>query len=645
MCGISGVWSDPQKSGGEDRVLDIAASMSSVLTHRGPDDYGVWSDGQTLALAHQRLSIQDLSAHGHQPMLSSDERYVVVFNGEIYNFLELRLKLSQQGAEFSGHSDTEVLLAAIGLWGLEKALLSFNGMFAFALWDKQERTLTLAQDRVGKKPLYFGWSGTSFVFASELKAIREHPEFHSEINHDAVELYLTYNYVPAPHSIYQNIFKMPQGSYLCFDHSFFNRKASLLDSLASYWSPLAAAMTASASPFSGTFEQATDSLESMLHESTRLRMISDVPLGVLLSGGIDSSTVAAIAQSQSAKPVNTFSIGFSEDKNSEANAAKKIAAHLGTDHNELYVSGQDALECLPSMVDIYDEPFGDSSQIPTYIVSKLARSKVTVALTGDGGDELFYGYKRYLSAGKIWRSNEKIPYFLRALVAGAGLQLGRAFGLESKLVNHALGVKAKHPADLYLSRISKFAEPHRLVKNGRNPGLWSLDELKSLDLQDPALNMMLFDFTTYLTGDILVKVDRASMANSLELRNPILDHNIASFAWSLPFTHKYATGVDAGVNAGIGKRVLRNVLARHIPRELYDRPKQGFGSPTGDWIRGPLQEFAENLFDQKKMEEQGILNAPRVAALWQECRKNPKKVRSRIWSLLMFQAWMEKNTG
>ncbi|WP_281560763.1 asparagine synthase (glutamine-hydrolyzing) [Thalassomonas sp. RHCl1] len=634
MCGIVGLWSATNKIFNLEKYLDNIRRMSEKLSHRGPDAQGLWSDEAGIALGHSRLSIQDLTVHGHQPMSSPCQRYVLVFNGEIYNFLELKAQLEKEGLAFVGYSDTEVLLAAVCHWGLEKALSLFNGMFAFALWDKQKQSLTLAQDRAAKKPLYFGWVGQDFVFASELKALKVLPEFSGEIDKEALTLYLTYNYVPAPYSIYQHIYKLAQGATITLNADIFIDKSCLLTRVRHYWCAYQSAKKQYQQPFSGSYDDAVNQLDAHLVDATKIRMISDVPLGVMLSGGIDSSTVTGIAQSLSSRAVNSFSIGFENNKKCEAGAARKIAGHLGTDHNELIVTGRDALDVLPLLPDMYDEPFGDSSQIPTYLVAKLAKNRVTVALTGDGGDELFYGYRRYFSSHKLTKVNQKIPELLRWPLSKVCNSIGRLSRCEHKFLQHAQNIAANHPLDLYQSRISKFIEPHRLVKGAEPVSLVNIEQVKALDIGEPEFNMMLLDYTSYLTGDILVKVDRASMAASLEARNPLLDRRIVEFAWSLPTAYKY--------NQKTGKTVLRDVLARYVPDELMNRPKQGFGSPIKKWLSGPLRDWAEELLSEDKLQQQGLLEPALVRYLWEKCKSNPKGRHSHLWTILMFQAWYQQ---
>ena len=635
MCGLAGLVTPDSTTQQHGLDCQTVRRMNDVLSHRGPDSSGFWSDEQRVALAHRRLAIQDLSPLGHQPMPSKCKRYQLVFNGEIYNFQSLKAELQAVGLTFNGHSDSEVLLASVVHWGLEEALSRFNGMFAFAIWDSELQQLTLAQDRLGKKPLYFGYIGGSLVFASELKALQQHPEFDGEICRDALQLYLEHNVVPAPFAIYQGIYKMPQASYLRCSLSDISARKCLLSQLQQYWAPLSTAKNAHSAPYTGNFDSAVDTLDEMLQASTALRLVSDVPVGVLLSGGIDSSTIASIAQSQSATPISTFSIGFNNEKTSEAAAAKAIAQHLGSNHHELYLSDNDALDVLGDIPTIFDEPFADSSQIPTYIVAKLAKQQVTVALTGDGGDELFYGYKRYFSNQKLWQLNQKLPAMLRKPIGYAAEGLAKLSGGESGLYRHAAALKADHILDVYHSRFVKFNQASKLLKDHQAIALPHLNTVKQLDLACDDMNMMLLDFTNYLCNDILVKVDRASMAASLETRNPLLDYHIVEFAWSLPQQFKYQNNQ--------GKVVLRKVLDKYLPQQLTDRPKQGFGSPIRQWLSGALRQWADELLSVEHLRQQGIFNAEYVHQLWQACIKNPKKSHSRIWTILMFQAWHQQH--
>ncbi len=635
MCGIAGLWEAGAAVGNAGQHVEIATAMAQVLAHRGPDDHGTWQDECGPVLAHRRLSIQDTSSMGHQPMHSACGRYVVVFNGEIYNFPELRAQLQQAGFTFNGHSDTEVLLAAVVHWGLEKSLQLFNGMFAFALWDRESRQLALARDRVGKKPLYYGWAGSSFVFASELKAIGEHPGFTAEVDTDAVALYLQHNYVPAPWSIYRGIYKLLPGSYLVLDEQAIQSTVAAPGQAKHFWDAQEVATHCMATPFTGDFNDALGELETLLTQSVERRLIADVPLGMLLSGGIDSTLVTAIGQSISDKPINTFAIGFPGEKISEAAAAGKVAQHLGTHHTELYVDAQAALDSLPLLPEINDEPLGDPSQIPTFLVSRLARQHVTVALSGDGGDELFFGYKRYLSSRKIWNIGSKIPRLLAHPLA-ALLQAGDKFTQdESKLLTYANCLRASHPLDVYQSRMAKFNAPGDMLRHECSVGLPQGEQLRALGLTDVDMNMMLLDFNSYLVDDILVKVDRAGMHESLELRNPLLDYTVVEFAWRLPMQFK--------LQDDKGKYILRRLLEKYVPTKLTDRPKQGFSPPLKTWLQGPLREWADELLAVDRLEREGIFNSQAVHNLWQSCKDNPKKGLSRIWTILMFQVWYEGN--
>lgn len=635
MCGIAGLWEIASNPESEAASLRTTVWMTDSLQHRGPDDSGIWSSGAGLVLGHRRLSIQDTSDNGRQPMHSSCGRYVVAYNGEIYNFQALRGELTQAGHSFRGHSDTEVLLAAVVQWGLEEALRKFNGPFAFGLWDEQTSTLHLARDRVGKKPLYFGWTKTGLVFASELKALRRHPSFEAKINQTAVALYLRHNYIPAPHSIYQGVSKLTPGGHLAITRTELEQRGDLGAKIQRFWDPLRAAQDCLNSPFEGSFESASSELEARLKESVASRMIADVPIGILLSGGIDSTLVTAVAQAGSARALNTFSIGFEGEANSEADAARRIAGYLGTSHNELILSGQAALDVIPSLHNVNDEPMGDPSQIPTCLVSKLAGSSVTVALTGDGGDELFYGYKRYFSSSRIWNSGRRFPAPVRSSLAFLAESAASFQRSESKLRSHANVLRAQHPLDVYTSRMAKYTSPQLLLQGSNDVDLSSPGRLRGLGLLDAESNMMLLDFTTYLVDYILVKVDRASMHHGLEIRNPLLDISIIEHAWRLPQAFKY--------DGRQGKRILRDLLGRYVPRELTDRPKQGFSPPLKTWLHGPLREWADSLLDPSRLDAEGIFHGKVVDAMWQKCKKDPRKSHSRIWTILMFQVWHEGN--
>ncbi len=561
--------------------------MTAQLHHRGPDDSGIWHDADAqLGLGHTRLSILDLSPEGHQPMHSADGRFVLVFNGEIYNHRALRLELGQAetGIAWRGHSDTEVLLAAIVRWGLEAALKRSNGMFALALWDRQERRLQLARDRLGEKPMYYGMAGRTLLFGSELKALRVHPAWIGEIDRDALSLLMRHMYIPAPYSIYRGIAKLTPGTFITFSAAQGLRE---MPQPVAYWSAQQVLESCWQNPLKLSDKEATDALDELLRDAVGLRMEADVPLGAFLSGGIDSSTVVGLMQAQARQPVRTFSIGFREDGFDEAQYARAVAAHLGTDHTELYVEPEQARAVIPDLPTLYDEPFADSSQIPTFLVSRLARQHVTVALSGDGGDELFGGYSRYGLGLNIHRQITRVPRPLRR-------PLGMAVGLLPT------GLMSPHPAArlelladilkeprtelLYRDMISHWRRPDQVVINSHEPATVLSDPAQWPALPDFLHFMMYTDLRSYLPDDVLVKVDRASMGVSLEARVPLLDHRVAEFAWRLPGQQKRRNGQ--------GKWLLRQVLDRYVPRPLIDRPKKGFGVPIDSWLRGPLRDWA-----------------------------------------------------
>src|ERR1051326_9178203 len=588
MCGIAGLFD--LSFGGPTADLEAAAvRLADRIRHRGPDDSGVWADAAAgVALAHRRLSVLDLSAEGHQPMFSEHGRFVIVFNGEIYNFRDLSEELARSGQRFRGHSDTEVMLAALVRWGLEGALKRFVGMFAFALWDREDRVLHLARDRAGEKPLYYGWVNQVLLFGSELKALRAHPQWTGRIDRDALALFMRHNYIPAPRSIYRDIFKLPPGTFLSLPAR--GARPGQLPTPVPYWSMKAVVECGARAPFSGSPAEAREGLESVLRRSIAQQMVADVPLGAFLSGGVDSSTVVALMQVQSTRPVKTFTIGFREKEYNEANYAKAVARHLGTEHTELYVTPKEALSVIPRLPAIYDEPFSDSSQIPTFLVSDLARRHVTVSLSGDAGDELFGGYTRYPLARRIWRAVGWMPASGRAALA----RLLRAFrpqtwqrGLDrlrrptgghagrertgDRLHKLADILSAKSPEEIYRGLVSHWKEPDRLVLGSHEPTSVLNDPERQADLAEFFHRMMYLDAVSYLPDDILAKVDRPSMAVSLESRIPLLDHRIVEFAWQLPLPLKVREGQE--------KWLLRQVLYKFVPRQLIERPKTGFGVP------------------------------------------------------------------
>ena len=633
MCGLAGIL-QAQARLQETELVALAGAMGDALAHRGPDDRGVWADAATgVALAHRRLSILDLSPLGHQPMASGDGRYWLAYNGEIYNFAVLRAELEVFGHVFRGHSDTEVLLAAIVQWGLEATLRRCNGMFAIALWDRHAQRLSLARDRVGKKPLYYGWAGDTLVFGSELKALWRHPAFDNGIDRDALTLLLRLDYIPAPHCIHERAFKLMPGRVLHLDAAAVATGAAAHhpeQAQQPYWDARERMAACLAAPFAGSAAEATDALDRQLRQAVALRMVADVPVGVFLSGGTDSSIVAAMMQAQSAAPVHSFSIGFEDSDHDEAPLAKEVAQHLGCDHTELYVSGADALAVVPELPAMFDEPFADASQVPTALVARLARRGVTVALSGDGGDELFFGYTRYQRALRNWRALQRVPAPLRRWLgrnAGGQGEDSRAGGLAAlRAEMGAAGI-----GDVYRNRISRWRDPAAVVRDAREPAtFYSLaDPLQGQG--SPAEAMMLADFTTYLADDLLCKVDRTSMAASLEARAPLLDWNVAEFAWSLP--------LDLKLRDGTSKYLLKQVLRRYLPDAMVFRGKRGFGAPVTQWLRGDLQGWAGDLLDPQQLRRDGVFEEAAVSALWQRFRQGERKWHTHLWNVLMFQAW------
>ena len=614
MCGIAGFLTVPESESAE-HLTHIVSDMAQVQQHRGPDDQGTWCDIKSgAAIGHRRLSILDLSEQGHQPMLSSCGRFVLVYNGEIYNCNELRDELVKNGHRFRGHSDTEVLLAAISQWGLEETLPKLQGMFAFAIWNRAERTLTLVRDRIGIKPLYYGMLGNEFAFSSELKGLKKHPKFCNEIETASVALLMRHNYIPAPYSIYKNIYKLPPGTLLeISSEELFADSSSRPAPFqpTPYWQLKETIRDGQANRFSGSFEEAVNELERLLTDAVRSRMLADVPLGAFLSGGIDSSLVVALMQKEHSLPVKSFTIGFSEFDYDESPYARRISEHLGTEHTELCVMPSEIQSVIPQLAEMFDEPFADMSQIPTYLVSKLARRDVTVCLSGDGGDELFGGYNRYFHIGNIWNKIQKVP---------ARHQLSK---LMSYYAKHTPLAYKKQGIARY-SQILDIANPHQLYAELNRH--WSPEEVMAQDFIDPSeqlgygnamaelsnpqLNWMALDTLTYLPDDILTKVDRASMAASLEARVPLLDHRIVEFAWSLP--QEYRFGQDQG------KRILSSLLERHVPKKLFQRPKVGFGVPIGEWLRGSLQDWAESLLSEQSLNAHGLLNTQLIRKRWEE---------------------------
>ncbi|WP_351123766.1 asparagine synthase (glutamine-hydrolyzing) [Shewanella sp. T24-MNA-CIBAN-0130] len=619
MCGFAGVIHSSVKS----FSTSTLQKMLDAIKHRGPDDAGLWSE-ENIFLGHRRLSIHDLSTAGHQPMQSKSGRFTIIFNGEIYNFEELRAQLPS--ILWEGRSDTEVMLHAFEVWGIEKALRSFNGMFAFALWDKQEKILTLARDRMGEKPLYWGWCDDTLLFGSELKALKVHPSFNAKINRSALALLMQHNYIPAPYSIYEGIEKLCPGQYVQIKVG--QTRNDVIPK--HYWQLNTAIESGIKQPFTGTDEQAVDLLENTLKQAVSSQMLADVPLGAFLSGGVDSSTIVALMVKSSSLPVKTFAIGFDEPGYNEAVFAKEVAQHLGTEHTEFYVSAKDALELIPKLPEMYCEPFADSSQLPTYLVCKMAKQHVTVALSGDGGDELFGGYNPYQFSPKIWAKVKLLPLSLRDLL----FKVLSGSLLPDKL-NKLLAVfPAKDKEHFYQLLMSHWQHPQQLVI-GAQPLPTLLNAHEKWPKTDSFEHwMMAMDAGQYMPEDILVKVDRAAMANSLETRVPLLDHRVVELAWQLPLHLK--------IRNDVGKWVLREVLYRHVPRELIERPKKGFAIPLAQWLRGPLKEWAETLLDEQRLIQEGYFHPELICTYWLEHLSGKRDHSTRLWGVLMFQAWLEK---
>jgi asparagine synthase (glutamine-hydrolysing) len=639
MCGLAGFWDLGTYS--EEALLSSVRCMADTLRHRGPDDTGAWSDAQAgIALGHRRLSIVDLSSAGHQPMHSASNRYVMAFNGEIYNHLDLRAELN--GIAWFGHSDTETLLAGFEAWGVVATLKKAVGMFAIALWDKQKQTLTLARDRFGEKPLYYGWVNGAFVFGSELKALRAFPGFDNPVSREALAQYMRFSYVPAPLSIYQDIYKLEPGCLLTLDGL---SDVASNDSLKiTKWWTLAEVVQAGKKNQITDEVEAVDALELCLAKAVKLQSLADVPLGAFLSGGVDSSTIVALMQQQSTRPVKTFTVGFKEAGFDESPYAKAVAQHLGTDHSELFVSSVEAQAFIQQLPSMYDEPFADSSQIATHLVCKAARQQVTVALSGDAGDELFGGYNRYFWGPRIWNWLAWVPYQVRqvlgqALTAvpvtkwdGLGGRLGvvRPGEKLNKLGCSIQGVR--NLDDLYMSLVSEWQDPGGVVKLAGGKADTAIQVPDNLFAAE---RMMYLDSMSYLPDDILCKVDRAAMATSLETRVPFLDHRVVELAWRMPLHMK--------IRGNQGKWALRQVLYKYVPRKLIDRPKAGFGIPVGQWLRGPLRDWAEGLLDAQRLVREGYFYPAPIRTKWAEHLSGKRDHTLSLWAVLMFQSWLEGN--
>jgi asparagine synthase (glutamine-hydrolysing) len=650
MCGVVAIW---QRQSGDLRSDVAAVAMSTAIATRGPDGEGVWLDPDGgLALAHRRLSVIDLSEAGKQPMVSPSGALVIAFNGEIYNFGELRSDLERDGAisSWRGHSDTEVLLAAVEIWGVEEALHRAEGMFAFAVWDRRDRSLILARDRMGEKPLYYGWSGSSFLVGSELKALQAFPGWQGQVDASALQLYMRYGYVPTPFSIYLGVRKLPPGTFVRIQD---DCAIGELPRPRPYWSAVDTALQAvkfSTGDPAGVIHE----LDQHLSSAVRRQMVADVPLGAFLSGGVDSSLVVAHMQRLSSRPVQTFSIGFREHGYDEAQYAAAVARHLGTSHTELYVTPAETRDVIPLLPTIYDEPFADSSQIPTYLVTRLARGEVTAALSGDGGDELFGGYTRYVLGARLARWIETAPLILRkglarCLTAISPANWDAAYRLVAPVIPQSLAmtmpghklhklasvIDALSPDEAYRRLLSQWPDPEWLLASASAEApTWADLEAGRAGGIDFVESMMLHDQLAYMADDILVKVDRAAMGVSLETRVPLLDRQLVEFAWRVPVALK--------IREGRGKWLLRQALYRHVPRDLIERPKQGFAVPLESWLRGPLREWAEHLLDRRRLREDGYFHPEHVWQRWNEHLSGTRNWQYGLWPILMFQAWQER---
>lgn len=638
MCGIAGFWEHNSRRSEQDRQ-HVIERMTATLVHRGPDDGGTWCDAG-LALGHRRLSILDLSPAGHQPMLSACGRFAIVYNGEIYNAEELRADLRTIGSVFRGRSDTEALLEGCAAWGVEATVRRCIGMFAFALWDRVQHTLWLVRDRLGIKPLYWGQLGETFAFASELKALKNHPDWAGQVNRDAVAALLTYCYIPGPLSIYEHVHKLQPGHIL-------ELREGSTPRIKPYWSALDVMLSGASHRLEDISDhEAEGALETLLRDAVKRRMVADVPLGAFLSGGIDSSLVVALMQAQSSSKIRTFSIGFEEASYNEAPYAKAVAEHLGTEHTEMYVTPKQAWDVIPSLPDIYDEPFADSSQIPTYLLSKLTRDHVTIALSGDGGDELFAGYTRYFMGLDKYAGISPFQNSLRSLLHGSVRLLNRETWdhlgrFAPSRWRHHLGNRLychtewRRPEDYFRdSYLTHWPDATAIVPGSSLPQTIVRDASHYRKLPWLCERFQYMDIAAYLPDDILVKVDRASMAVALEARVPLLDHRVFEYAWKLPRR--------MSIRDGKGKWILRQILYNYVPPALIERPKMGFGVPIDEWLRGPLRDWAESLLDENRLRSEGYFDPAPIRGMWQRHLAG-EGWHYFLWDILMFQAWLSKN--